>query len=139
MIEQNTDSILRVALASGFGAALASVFGKLAFDETLIRLHFEDQPESVHLAIRGLCFVGIFLSNVVMMGLFARCLQRSTSLAATVSNCATNFCFTGVLGVLLFGEHLSATWLLGICSLLAGLFLISTDQTRLQISERKGQ
>lgn len=93
-------------MIAGLSAALSSVFGKLAFDSSIIPIWLsklvpwmvdglqEYQQESLVLALRGVCFLMIFLTNVIMINLFVKSMNLSTASEAVVVNTACNFFFT---------------------------------------------
>ncbi|KAF6258703.1 pseudouridine synthase [Scenedesmus sp. NREL 46B-D3] len=62
--------------------------------------------------------------NAAMTALFVRSLRRLPSLQATVLSTAANMAATGLLGQLLFAEHISTKWAAGIALVTAGLLLI---------------
>lgn len=105
------------AVSAGSLAATASVFGKLGGAAS---------SNSQNPLWRLSCYAGLILCNAGMTTLFVKSLQTLPSLYATVLSVATNICLTGVLGCLLFGEALTARWLIGILLILAGLLLVIT-------------
>lgn len=93
-------------MVAGFSASLSSIFGKLAFDSSIMPLWLDlvfpsllstlskDTYDYLLLGIRGFCFVMIFLTNVIMINLFVKSMNRSTTSEAVVVNTACNFFFT---------------------------------------------
>jgi uncharacterized membrane protein len=126
---------LKPAILSGTSAALASVFGKLAMDDEFVdhvvrgsNLFDARLEANAVLATRALCFAMIFASNAIMMSLFAKSMDLVGSVAATVTNSATNFTLSGLLACVIFGESLSLRWWLGSLSILVGIVLINNGQ-----------
>lgn len=95
-----------LSVVAGLSASLSSVFGKLATDSTIVPLWLSALlpwlSESLStasydylvLGIRGFCFVMIFLTNIIMINLFVKSMNRSTTSEAVVVNTACNFFFT---------------------------------------------
>lgn len=95
-----------LSVIAGLSASISSVFGKLAFDGDIlpswvkIALPWLQESTSVVaydnilLGLRGFSFVMIFLSNVIMINLFVKSMNRSTTSEAVVVNTACNFFFT---------------------------------------------
>ena len=93
-------------MIAGLSASLSSVFGKLAMDAHIMPLWLntlapwlqkslaETQFEYLVLALRGVSFVMIFLSNVIMINLFVKSMNLGTTSEAVVVNTASNFFFT---------------------------------------------
>jgi hypothetical protein len=93
-------------VVAGLSAALSSVFGKLAFDghiipgwlQTLLPWVLSSlsstHQEYLVLVLRGISFVMIFLTNVIMINLFVKSMNMSTTSEAVVVNTACNFFFT---------------------------------------------
>nr|XP_058944212.1 transmembrane protein 42-like [Pocillopora verrucosa] len=131
------------AVCAGFCAAVASTCAKLAMSPELQRKIWcnfllqgfgvgatNGSPITsacqmvVNLA-RASSFLLVFLFNALMWTLFVKSLRASSSSAtATVTNTASNFICTALLGCLLFGETLSMQWWLGTSLILTGLILI---------------
>jgi hypothetical protein len=82
------------------------VFGKLAMDSHIMRLWVvtiapwlqhtlpTSQFDLLIFALRGVSFVMIFLTNIIMINLFVRSMNLSTTTEAVVVNTASNFFFT---------------------------------------------
>ncbi|CAM9143508.1 unnamed protein product [Ascophyllum nodosum] len=133
----------RFSVASGVLACLASVLGKVAFDgESPLHLlarsschhHFAGWGgcNMVGLGVQGVSLAGMFLVNAVMLSMYLKALEISGSTVATVTNCATNFLLSGVLGRMLFGEHLSFLWFCGASLVVSGVMLVvvgTSDKT----------
>lgn len=123
---------LSLAVAAGFCAALASVFSKLAFEEegaTLRHITCSVLAESVCLSavllLRVLCFLLLLLSNAVMWTLFVRALQGcGSTVEAAVANSGSNFIFTALFGVFLFGEAVTQLWWFGVSLVVVGLVIM---------------
>jgi len=102
----NEASGVYLSVVAGLSAALSSVFGKIAFDSSIIP-HWLNllapwilngstghHPEYLLFVLRGVCFVMIFLTNVIMINLFVKSMNLSTTSEAVVVNTACNFFFT---------------------------------------------
>ncbi|CAI8021608.1 Transmembrane protein 42 [Geodia barretti] len=121
-----------LAVAAGFCAAMASVFSKLAFEEEGATLKHITCPfvaesvcPSVVLALRVGSFILLFLSNAVMWALFVRALQGcGSTVEAAVANSGSNFIFTALFGIFLFGESVSLMWWFGASLVVLGLVVI---------------
>lgn len=95
-----------LSVIAGLSASLSSVFGKLATDSSIVPLWLSKLLPWLHeaisqpsydytvLGIRGICFVMIFLTNIIMINLFVKSMNRSTTSEAVVVNTACNFFFT---------------------------------------------
>jgi drug/metabolite transporter (DMT)-like permease len=123
-------------MVAGLSAALSSVFGKLAFDSHIIPhwLHkftpwilealSDAHQEYLLLGMRGFSFVMIFLSNVIMINLFVKSMNMSTTSEAVVVNTACNFFFTALFGWMLFNEPLPGMWWVGATLIILGVLMI---------------
>jgi len=122
------------AVLAGVCASLASVFGKLSFDSTIVlntihsvSVYFYGNDEILErmvLIIQGICFSFMLLVNLVMMNSFAKSMNKTSSLYATVISNSINYCFSGILGFLLFREILSWIWCIGASLILFGLYFM---------------
>jgi drug/metabolite transporter (DMT)-like permease len=116
---------------AGFCASLASVFGKLAMNETFLHawLHHTLNLDgalltAVKTSLRLVFFVAIFLANAVMWNLFVKSMNYFGSVNAVVVNTACNFFFTAVFGYFCFREPLSLWWWLGASFIIIGVLLM---------------
>ena len=99
-------------LSGAFGAA-ASCLAKFAFshDTYLTRWTLQacelnvsgsaDHCTMLTMLVRGLCFVGTLVLNIVMVGSFLEGMEESGSVAGTALSNAANFVVSSVLGSLL--------------------------------------
>lgn len=148
----SSSSGVRLSVVAGVSAALSSVFGKLAFDSHIIPSWLqilapwilsalgESRYEYLLLGLRGICFVMIFLTNVIMINLFVKSMNMSTTSEAVVVNTACNFFFTALFGWLLFNEPLPGLWWVGAILILIGVLLIvrsSADTKDTKPKEKK--
>eukprot|EP01102_Stenamoeba_stenopodia_P005944 TRINITY_DN16655_c0_g1_i1.p2 TRINITY_DN16655_c0_g1~~TRINITY_DN16655_c0_g1_i1.p2 ORF type:complete len:157 (-),score=38.76 TRINITY_DN16655_c0_g1_i1:50-520(-) len=131
------------AVLAGTNAALASVFGKLAFDSTLVRgvLHryvSEQSPVEIYFfphttisleileyGLRALCFACLLISNAVMMNAFVKSMALTSSINATMINSSFNYFVTALFGFFLFGEKLTLQWWIGGFCILIGLYIVN--------------
>uniref|UniRef100_A0A3P8W282 EamA domain-containing protein n=1 Tax=Cynoglossus semilaevis TaxID=244447 RepID=A0A3P8W282_CYNSE len=85
----------------------------------------------LHVPLRLLCGVLLFVCNAVMWTFFSKALRHcSSSARATVTTTASNFVSSAVLGRLIFGETHASLWWLGICLTLCGLLVLHGATTQ---------
>ncbi|GAX82555.1 hypothetical protein CEUSTIGMA_g9981.t1 [Chlamydomonas eustigma] len=108
---------LLACCAGGLGA-LAAVSGKIA--GTL-----RTCPGVLGLVMPVIMWGLLLMCNGAMTALFIKSLTKLPSLQATVLSLSTNILATGLLGGLLFREHLTPSWFLGAACILCGVFLIN--------------
>lgn len=120
--------MFRASLLAGLNASLASVAGKIAFDERfLVSVVFQGvaPSSSVLLASRAVAVVLLLGLNALLFRFVAVGMSKSaSSVEVTAIVCAVNFLFTGLFGWLLFHETITWMWLLGAGLLVAGVSLI---------------
>ncbi len=120
--------MIKSSFLAGLNASLASVAGKIAFDERfLVSLMFGGSPPSaaILIAARTVAVVVLFSLNALLFRFVALGMSRaSSSVEVTAVVCAVNFVFTGLFGWLLFGEHLSTSWAFGAGLLVAGVAML---------------
>mmetsp|Transcript_2894 Transcript_2894/g.3662 ORF Transcript_2894/g.3662 Transcript_2894/m.3662 type:complete len:144 (-) Transcript_2894:840-1271(-) len=118
------------SLVSGTCAALASVFGKIAFGNTIKNFveewNFENYLRRVvvEYTLRACSLSLVLLLNTFMLHFYIQALQKHGSIAATVSNTSVNMIVSSLLGYLLFAEILAKEWLVGAFLTLLGVFCI---------------
>ncbi|KAJ3359913.1 hypothetical protein GGF32_008930 [Allomyces javanicus] len=111
-----------LALASGVCASLASVATKLAVHPTLQQ--FLGRTES-DLVLRAASGAAVIVANVAMWILFSRALSVSTStVQVTTTNTFANMLCTAVVGTLVFHEHLSLQFWVGLALVFVGTLLL---------------
>ncbi|XP_062847400.1 transmembrane protein 42a [Trichomycterus rosablanca] len=89
--------------------------------------------EWLHIPLRLICGLLLFLSNAVMWTFFAKALRHSSSSArATVTTTASNFISSAFLGHVIFGESHALLWWVGITLTLLGLFILHGSFTQEQ-------
>ncbi len=118
--------MLRSSIFAGLNASLASVAGKIAFDERfLVSLFFggvAPSSSSLLLAVRLVCVVILLSVNALLFRFVALGMSKATSsVQVTAIVCAVNFLFSGLFGWLLFDEALTWMWLLGASLLVVGI------------------
>ncbi|KAG2381817.1 hypothetical protein C9374_006201 [Naegleria lovaniensis] len=99
------------SVVAGFFACLSSVCGKMMSDSS-----------------SWMVFVMYFVLNIALTA-FAivfqtRALRHLSTLSATATNLASNFIFTSVFGMLVFGEILTLRWYIGYAVIMFGLTMI---------------
>ncbi|XP_061162515.1 transmembrane protein 42-like [Saccostrea echinata] len=121
---------LMLAVSAGIMAALGSVSAKLATSDHILmdtcQIIFRiGICHQLSLLMRIVFFAMIFVCNGMMWTLFTKSLQFCSSTAeATVTNTASNFLISALIGVALFNETLSLRWWIGASLIVTGLLLI---------------
>jgi drug/metabolite transporter (DMT)-like permease len=131
---------------AGICAALASVFGKLAFDSQVILTTISSSSvdsflssslspngvtlEKLSYVLRALSFGLVIGTNALMMNFFVKSMSLTSSINATMINSSVNFFISAFLGCLLFGEALTMTWWIGGGFILIGLYVINHGMRR---------
>jgi len=129
------------AIVAGTCAALASVFGKMAFDSSIVMGYLQSyvsssphlelfsgtsvSAETIAYSLRALCFVFLLLSNAIMMNAFVKSMAKTSSINATMINSSFNYFVTALFGFFLFGEKLSLQWWIGGFCILIGLYIVN--------------
>ena len=106
------------SLLSGTLAALASVAGKFAFDDS-------QDP-----TLRAISLVALIALNSAMLSFFVKALREDGSVVGTTLNMCANVSATSLLGFVLFNEaeRMTPKWFLGASLVLVGVFCISMGQ-----------
>lgn len=137
-------SYLYYSVAAGLLAAMASLFGKLAFEgDTLASClswawRYAGVPESATVlgglvglaelkaAAQAASFGLIFLCNALMVNFSSKSLDLCASaVLAVVTSTGLNFFFSAAFGFLFFGEPLNLQWVVGASFILVGLWFIN--------------
>ncbi|KAL1999830.1 hypothetical protein VTN02DRAFT_3904 [Thermoascus thermophilus] len=123
-----------LAIASGTFAALNGLFAKLTTTDLTTSIsrglsHLLGMPEStdrgVEVLVRATFFALNLLSNFTMWALFTRALTASPSTTkVSITNTASNFLVTAILGMIVFAEHVRGLWWLGAAMMGAGCILV---------------
>lgn len=116
------------AVISASCGSLASVFGKIAFGDTV--------TENLLLVrvIAGLC---VLLFNSVMLSLYVQVLQEISALQASLLAFVCNYLISTGFGIVIFGESISPAWALGAFLMTLGALRISQTPTQKHQSKRK--
>lgn len=126
------------ALLSGAFGAAASCLAKFAFsgDTFLTKWTLQacelnlsgnaEHCDALTMAVRGCCFVGTLVLNIVMVGSFLEGMEESGSVAGTALSNAANFVVSSVLGFLLWEEDVSTKWLFGFVLVILGTLLLAS-------------
>ncbi|KAI4904047.1 hypothetical protein NFI96_033870 [Prochilodus magdalenae] len=133
------------ALLAGFLGAAASSSAKLSLGASYLKAMCESGVRSwtveatiftseevhktscewLHIPLRLLCGLLLFICNAVMWTFFAKALRHcSSSARATVTTTASNFISSAFLGYVIFGESHALLWWVGIFLTLLGLFIL---------------
>jgi uncharacterized membrane protein len=105
---------LSTSLLSGSFAALASVFGKLAFNDSFSPL------------VRLCALLSLLACNACMLTFFVRALRDAGSVIGTTVNACANVGMSAFLGVVFFDEleKLTTQWMVGAAVALVGMFCL---------------
>ena len=103
------------AVISASCGSLASVCGKIAFGDT-----FADD-----IIMRIIFGVGIILVNSVMLSLYVQVLQEVSALQASLLAFVCNYLISTLVGIVLFGESISSSWIIGASLMTLGAIRIS--------------
>ncbi|CAG8927451.1 unnamed protein product [Penicillium salamii] len=137
-----------LAITSGTFAALNGVFAKLttdnhtsAFAHSIAHLFGLESSPFIEMLVRGVCLpfnalapeltiskacLGLnVLCNIIMWALFTRALTAGPSTTkVSITNTASNFLATAVLGMVVFQEAVGGLWWLGAGMMGAGCILV---------------
>ncbi|CAI7618836.1 unnamed protein product [Penicillium bialowiezense] len=121
-----------LAITSGAFAALNGVFAKLttdnhtsAFAHSLAHLFGLESSPFIEMLVRGACLGLNVLCNIIMWALFTRALTAGPSTTkVSITNTASNFLATAVLGMVVFQEAVGGLWWLGAGMMGAGCILV---------------
>jgi len=133
--------VIVYGIQAGIFASLASIFGKLALNESEIVSTCIEASNYLTLNSEVLCYklspllrvistVLIFTCNSLMWLFYTKSLSTSSTTAAAVAiNTAANFLFTGFAGAFLFKETLTWKWFIGTMLMLVGVLCINRSIT----------
>ncbi|KAJ5325731.1 Drug/metabolite transporter [Penicillium brevicompactum] len=121
-----------LAITSGTFAALNGVFAKLttdnhtsAFAHSIAHLFGLESSPFIEMLVRGACLGLNVLCNIIMWALFTRALTAGPSTTkVSITNTASNFLATAVLGMVVFQEAVGGLWWLGAGMMGAGCILV---------------
>ncbi|KAJ6119913.1 FMN-binding split barrel-related protein [Penicillium sp. IBT 18751x] len=121
-----------LAVASGAFAALNGVFAKLttdnnttSFAQSIAHLFGLDSSPFLELLVRGACLGLNVVCNIIMWALFTRALTAGPStVKVSITNTASNFLATALLGMVVFREAVGVLWWLGAAMMGAGCILV---------------
>lgn len=121
--------MLRASVLAGLNASLASVAGKVAFDDRfLVSFVFGGvaPSSSLLLCARAVAVILLLSLNAMLFRFVALGMSKSaSSVEVTAVTCAVNFLCTGLFGALLFNEAITMTWVVGAGLLAFGISLLS--------------
>ncbi|KAJ5091945.1 hypothetical protein NUU61_006815, partial [Penicillium alfredii] len=84
-----------------------------------------DESPVLEMLIRGLCLGLNVLCNVIMWALFTRALTAGPSTTkVSITNTASNFLMTALLGMVVFQEAVGGLWWIGAAMMGAGCILV---------------
>ncbi|KAJ5563299.1 Pyridoxamine 5'-phosphate oxidase [Penicillium sp. DV-2018c] len=129
---QSTSPWIILAITSGAFAALNGVFAKLttdnhttSFAQSLAHLFGLDSSPVIEMIVRGACLALNILCNVIMWALFTRALTAGPSTTkVSITNTASNFLATALLGMIVFSEAVGGLWWVGAGMMGAGCILV---------------
>jgi drug/metabolite transporter (DMT)-like permease len=113
-------SVLLKATISASCGSLASVFGKLAFDDVFLENYGLN-----NLLIKGVLICFIISFNSIMLSLYVRVLQAVSALQASLLAFVCNYVVSSAFGVFVFGERLSVQWIVGAMLMTLGAIRVS--------------
>ncbi|PVU89399.1 hypothetical protein BB559_005121 [Furculomyces boomerangus] len=130
------------AIFGGFFASTASLFAKLAVDESALRfsLYFDRDPQTIKLFFHGVMVLLLVLSNSLMWLFFSKALSSSGSgstVYVTAIQNLVNFSFTALYGTLIFHKSVGLKWWLGVSFIASGLAIISRQDPETKKSSEK--
>ena len=128
---------LKYNLVSGLFAALAATFTKFGFafgeDSPIASslspyLHstLPIPPDAVTPLLHLVFITLMLLSNALMLKFYVLSMHENGAAKATVYNFAINYLSSIALGAMVFGEHVSARLMMGVCLILSGTAMIGT-------------
>ncbi|XP_033104251.1 transmembrane protein 42-like isoform X2 [Anneissia japonica] len=123
----NSDILIQMCTtgATAVFAALPAFGSWLRLQDGSLGLRSKTTCETISIYLQVMSFAGIFIFNAFMWTLFVKSLQLSkASVQATVTNSASNFFFSALIGHLVFGEALSIRWWIGSMMIVSGLILM---------------
>lgn len=108
---------IHLAICGGIFATCGSLFGKLV---GVAELSFVEP-----LLLKGLLLVLMVVFNTIGCMLVVKALNGSeSSVPVTVASTTTSYLCSAFVGLLIFGETTSLTWLCGTSLVILGLFLV---------------
>ncbi|KAJ5121316.1 Pyridoxamine 5'-phosphate oxidase [Penicillium bovifimosum] len=130
--QSSTSPWIILAITSGAFAALNGVFAKLttdnhttAFAQSLAHLFGLESSPVIEMIVRGACLGLNVLCNVIMWALFTRALTAGPSTTkVSITNTASNFLATALLGMIVFSEAVGGLWWVGAGMMGAGCILV---------------
>ena len=127
------------SLVSGVFAALSSMLGKLAFGSkefenlvlTLMTMIPGTNPVQLQICLWWLMLLLLVLANVAMWVFFSRAMMLSpNTIEVTSVNSVANFLFSTLIGVIIFNEALTISWIAGILLMVMGLLIIHWSKSK---------
>lgn len=109
---------IRASFAAGVFAALAGACGKVGFSP------LEGQISLLH---RALCVALMLGFNSMMLKFMVKSFCLLGAAKATVVNLGFNYLASAAVGLILFSEGVSMNWCLGAATILAGIYIINSD------------
>ncbi|KAJ5855614.1 uncharacterized protein N7529_009558 [Penicillium soppii] len=121
-----------LAVTSGAFAALNGVFAKLttdqhttSFAQSIAHIFGKDSSPFIEMLVRVACLGLNVLCNIIMWALFTRALTAGPSTTkVSITNTASNFLATAVLGMVVFQEAVGGLWWVGAGMMGAGCILV---------------
>eukprot|EP00744_Colponema_vietnamica_P022356 GILI01032092.1.p1 GENE.GILI01032092.1~~GILI01032092.1.p1 ORF type:complete len:154 (+),score=26.05 GILI01032092.1:50-463(+) len=105
------------AMAAGMFGGLSGGVGKMSVSDTY----------TLGIIVRILFFAANGVCTAQMWRYFLKALSLGPTPVCQVINTGTNFAVSALLGILFFGEEITAMWLAGAAMVVAGLAIIATD------------
>ena len=119
---------------------IINTIGKIALSDTLLTKYLADNmcqlqqiffTECVETdtSLRLLAFLGMLLTNSLMVSSFLKALETDSSLQVTVLCSSVNFLMSGWLGVKVLNESVNGMWWIGVCIVCIGIFCVATSSS----------
>ncbi|KAJ5312825.1 Pyridoxamine 5'-phosphate oxidase [Penicillium antarcticum] len=130
--KSSTSPWIILAITSGAFAALNGVFAKLTTDNhttsfatSIAHLLGMESSPFIEMVVRGACLGLNILCNIIMWALFTRALTAGPSTTkVSITNTASNFLATALLGMIVFSEAVGGLWWVGAGMMGAGCILV---------------
>ncbi|KAJ5152150.1 hypothetical protein N7492_010445 [Penicillium capsulatum] len=130
--QRSTSPWVIIAVASGTFAALNGLFAKLTTDnntstfaQSIAHLFGLESSPFLELLVRGACLGLNVICNIIMWALFTRALTAGPSTTkVSITNTASNFLVTALLGMIVFREAVGGLWWIGAGMMGAGCILV---------------
>ncbi|KAH0814708.1 hypothetical protein GEV33_008082 [Tenebrio molitor] len=105
---------------------------------TVEQLSNDENVKPGYFIVRILFFALMVACNAGVWTLFVKALQNvESSLTATVTSAASNYCLSAVTGFFVFGEVTTLIWWSGMSLIICGLLLVVKDQPEEHVAKKQ--